>query len=127
MLDERTAYVIYDGECPFCSEYVRMLRLKEALGPVKLLNAREPHDAVDYVKGRGVDLNQEMALVMAGEVYSGADCMNRLALMSTGAGAFNAITARVFRSPKIARLLYPFLRAGRNLTLKALGRKPIAI
>ena len=61
------------------------------------------------------------------EIHSGPDCMHRLALMSTGAGFFNALSARVFASRSASRFLYPFLRAGRNLTLRVLGRRPIAL
>ncbi len=127
MFNKSATYIVYDGDCPFCSQYVKLLRLREALGSVTLVNAREPHDVVDYVKATGVDLNQEMALVMNGEIHSGPDCMNRLALMSTGAGPFNAVMARVFASPQVSRALYPFLRSGRNLTLRLLGRRPLAI
>jgi len=127
MFDEPGTFVVYDGDCPFCAEYVKLLRLREAVGAVTLVNARDDHPAVDYARARGVDLNQEMALILHGELHSGADCMHRLALMSTGAGAFNAVMARIFASRRLARLLYPALRAGRNLTLRLLGRRPIAI
>jgi predicted DCC family thiol-disulfide oxidoreductase YuxK len=126
VFDGSRTYIVYDGDCVFCSQYVSFLRLKRAVGPVELVNAREPHPAVTYVKSRGVDLNEEMALVIGGEIYSGPDCMHRLALMSTGAGLFNALTARVFARPALARALYPILRAGRNLTLRMLGRTRIS-
>jgi predicted DCC family thiol-disulfide oxidoreductase YuxK len=125
MFDERGPYIVYDGDCPFCSQYVQLIRLRNAIGPVAIVNARDAHPAVRYVKERGVDLNEEMALVMNGEIFSGADCMHRLALLSTGSGVFNAVTARVFANPGLARFLYPILRMGRNVTLKVLGRRLI--
>lgn len=125
MFDKSELYVVYDGECPFCTEYVKMVRLREAVGKVNLVNARDDHPAVHYAVSKGVDFNQEMALIMNGEIHAGPECMNRLALMSTGAGAFNAIMAKVFASPRTTRFLYPFLRTGRNLTLRLLGRKKI--
>lgn len=127
MFDDPGTYIVYDGDCVFCSQYVSFLRLKQAIGPVALVNARDDHPVVAYLKSKGVDLNQEMALVMGGEIHSGPDCMHRLALMSTGAGFFNALSARVFASRNASRILYPFLRAGRNLTLRVLGRRPIAL
>jgi protein-disulfide isomerase len=33
--------VFYDGACPFCSAYVRMVRLRKAAGEVRLIDARE--------------------------------------------------------------------------------------
>lgn len=127
MFDEAGTYVVYDGDCPFCSEYVKLLRLREAVGKVEPVNARDDHPAARYATAKGVDLNQEMALILRGEVFSGPDCMHRLALMSTGAGAFNAVMAKVFASPQLSRALYPILRAGRNLTLRLMRRTPITI
>jgi predicted DCC family thiol-disulfide oxidoreductase YuxK len=118
-------YVVYDGECPFCSSYVNLLRLREAAGPVVLLNAREDHPVVREVEQHGVVLDQEMALVMGNEIYSGGECINRLALMSTQSGVFNRLNAVLFSSPGFSKFAYPFLRCGRNLALKALRRKPI--
>lgn len=125
MYNDPQSYIVYDGDCPFCSQYVKLVRLRQAVGQVSLINARDDHPVVHYVKSNGVDLNNEMALVMGGKIYSGPDCMNRLALMSTDTGFFNVIMARIFASPRVARFLYPFLRIGRNLTLRVLGRSRI--
>ena len=32
-------YLIYDGNCPFCSNYVRFTRLRENIGSVDLIDA----------------------------------------------------------------------------------------
>ena len=34
-------HVIYDGECPFCSSYIKLVKLK-SLEEVVLVNARDP-------------------------------------------------------------------------------------
>ena len=119
--------LIYDGDCPFCSNYVRLVKLREAIGPVQLINARDGGPEVKRATSRGFDLNEGMLLVMDGRYYHGADCINRLALLSTDSGAFNGITAGIFRSPALSKALYPVLRAGRNLTLFLLGRRKIAL
>lgn len=124
--DAGTTWIVYDGECPFCTQYVKLVRLRETIGKVRPLNAREDHPVVRYVKSKGVDLNQEMALVMKGEIFTGPDCMHRLALMSTGSGFFNGLMSKMFASRGLTRALYPFLRTGRNLTLRLMGRKQIA-
>jgi predicted DCC family thiol-disulfide oxidoreductase YuxK len=125
MFDDRSTFVVYDGECPFCSAYVKLVRFKDAAGEVVLVNAREDHPVVRYVESQGVTLDQDMALVMGKAVYAGSECINRLALMSTRSNLFNRINAAVFSSAKISRLAYPFLRCGRNLALMALGRNRI--
>jgi predicted DCC family thiol-disulfide oxidoreductase YuxK len=119
--------IVYDGDCPFCSRYVRLLRLRESAGSVALVNARDGGPAVDRLLRAGYDLNQGMVAEMAGRVYQGADCIHFLALMSTGSGLFNHVNAVVFRHPRLAAVLYPVLRCGRNLALALLGRGKLPV
>ena len=117
--------IVYDGECPFCSRYISMLRLRDAAGPVRLIDARSGDPAVARFQRMGYDLNDGMVVEYAGRIHHGADGLTLLALLSTGAGGFNRFNAAVFRSAAASKLLYPALRLGRNLTLRALGRRKI--
>ena len=117
------AVVVYDGECPFCSRYVEMLRLRDSLGSVKLMNAREGGPLVDALRQRGIDLDEGMVFVLDGEVHHGAESVHMMALLSTPIGVFNRLNGAIFRSRRASRLLYPVLRAGRNTVLALLGRE----
>jgi hypothetical protein len=64
-----------------------------------------------------------MVLKLQDTFYHGAACVHVLALLSTRSGLFNRTLLIVFRSRVVARLLYPVLRGGRNLTLVLLGRR----
>jgi len=125
MAVEPRAVIVYDGECPFCSAYVRLLRLREAVGPVALVDARKGGAAVNEVVAAGLDLDEGMVLKLDGTFYHGDDCLNRLALLSTGSGAFNRTVALLFSRPGVARFAYPLLRACRNLALRLLGRSKL--
>ena len=114
--------IIYDGECPFCTVYVRMLRLREGFD-VTLMNAREAQVAVAELQAQGFSISDGMVVRTAGQVFWGADAMHFLATASTASGVWNRVVAAVFRHPKLARALYPSLRAGRNMTLRLLGRR----
>jgi predicted DCC family thiol-disulfide oxidoreductase YuxK len=118
--------IVYDGDCPFCSRYVALVRLREAIGPVTLLNAREGGPIVSNLQQRGFDLNEGMVLILDGQIFHGADCINRLALLSTPSTLFNRVNQFIFRSKIASAVLYPVLRAGRNTVLQMLGRKKIA-
>lgn len=125
-MSEPGVWIVYDGECPFCSRYVAMLRLRESLGPVALVNARDGGPEVEEARAAGLDLDEGMVLKLDGRLYHGDECINRLALMSTPSGAFNRLNGAIFRSPTASRLLYPVLRTGRNTVLRLLGRRRLA-
>lgn len=118
-------HLIYDGDCPFCSQYVLLARIRDATGPMALLNARDGGPECARARDLGYDLNEGMLLHLDGRDYFGADCLNRLALLSTRSGFFNRVTALVFQSPTVTRFCYPLMRAGRNATLRLLGRSKI--
>lgn len=117
--------IVYDGECPFCSAYVKLLRLREAIGPVELIDARGRHPILQEIRQAGLDLDDGMVVKTGGRLYHGGDCLHVLAMLSTRAGLFNRLVGAIFRSPRLSRALYPSLRAGRNAALRLLGRKPI--
>jgi predicted DCC family thiol-disulfide oxidoreductase YuxK len=123
--DGRTAWIVYDGQCPFCSRYVQLLRLRESLGAVRLIDARQGGPIVEELQRAGVDLDEGMVLKLDDRLYHGHDCIHVLALLSTPSGLFNRINAAVFRSAPTARMLYPVLRVGRNAVLRLLGRGKI--
>jgi predicted DCC family thiol-disulfide oxidoreductase YuxK len=116
-----SCWVIYDGDCPFCSAYVRLLRLQRTIGRIVLIDARK-HSQLVPAEAHQFDLDEGMLLVLDGRYYHGADAINRLALLTGPSGAANKILYLIFKRPRVARLIYPFMRAGRNLTLRLLGR-----
>ena len=117
--------IVYDGECPFCSNYIKFMRLRDSIGPVELIDAREGGEVVGQLAALGYDLDEGMALRLHGQWFHGADCVNRLALLSGKSNFANKMNAILFSSPLIAKASYPFLRFGRNMTLRLLGRSKI--
>lgn len=125
IFDPNTYYLVYDGDCPFCSRFVTLVRFKKAVGAVELVDARSDRGVVDCLRGRGIDLDEGMALVFGGRIYHGDACLQRLAMMSTSSDLFNRFNGWVFRSSLRSRLLYPWLRFARNCALWFLGRGKI--
>jgi predicted DCC family thiol-disulfide oxidoreductase YuxK len=118
--------IVYDGDCPFCSNYVALTKLKESVGEVTLVNAREPTGKVlEEVNNLNLDLDEGMAVKLNGVWYHGADCIHILALLSSKSGFFNALIAVVFSNRNLSKSLYPLLRFFRNITLRLLGRTKI--
>jgi len=120
--EQAAVRIIYDGECPFCSAYVRIVRLQKAAGRVDLVNARTHPAMTREFLNEGIDLNQTMVVQYGGQTYAGAEAVQILSLLSSKAGLMNRMMAGILRDHRRARVLYPVLRAGRNLTLRLLGR-----
>jgi hypothetical protein len=102
-----------------------MVRLRRVFGELRLVDARSEDSLVAEVRAAGLDLDRGMVLKLNGQLYAGDQCLHVLALMSTSSGLFNRITGTLFRSPRLARGLYPVLVAGRNATLFLLGRRKL--
>lgn len=117
--------VIYDKQCPACDHYCNLVRIRESVGRLVLVDARLGGPVMDEITAAGLDIDQGMVVKVGKEFYYGADAMHALALMGTSRGFFNRVVFWAFRSRRISRILYPILRAGRNLLLKALGRSKI--
>ncbi len=117
--------ILYDGQCPFCSAYVTMTHLRSAVGKVELIDARSDHPLVGEIRAASYDLDEGMLARFRGKDYFGADCVQLLSELSNREGLANRMTSAVLGRRATARVLYPVLRLGRNMTLRVLGRKPI--
>lgn len=117
--------VVYDGECPFCSRYVEMQQLRTRCGGVELIDARTQPAMVRELAGLGIALDEGMAVRHAGAWHHGADAVHVLAGLAAPVTGAQRLHRWLFRSRAVTQALYPALRAGRNLTLRLLGRQPI--
>lgn len=115
--------VYYDGECPFCSRFVRLLRLRETGGSVELVDLRTALAKRQEFADAGIDVNKGMVVELDDRRFFGADAAHALALLSTPSGLFNRLNRWILGTPFLARTLYPILRMGRAATLAVLGRK----
>src|SRR5687767_1122672 len=102
-------FLIYDGDCPFCSRYARMTKLRQAVGGFRLIDARGSDPHVASARSKGYVLDDGMLLHLDGHFYHGADCLNRLALLSSRSTLFNRMSYHLLRWRWTARFAYPAL------------------
>jgi predicted DCC family thiol-disulfide oxidoreductase YuxK len=121
----REILLVYDEECPLCDAYCRVVRLRESVGELRLVNAREDSAVMKEITRQGLNIDQGMVLKVDDVLYYGPDAIHALSLMSSASGVANRINHWIFRSKSRSRLLYPLLRSGRNLLLKALRKTKI--
>lgn len=104
-----------------------MVRIKQAVGRLHILNAREAvgHPLMEEIAAQGLDLNQGIAVKFHDKLYHGRDALHLLALIGSETGWLNRLNVVLFRHRKTVDFAYPFMKGVRDLTLKALGRMPI--
>ncbi len=118
--------ILYDGQCPFCTSYVSMMRLRETVGPVELVDARSEDPRVANAVSAGLDLDEGMVVCWNGRQFHGTDAVHLLATLSAPGGLLNNLQRRLFANPRRASVIYPVLARGRRLFLRVSRRTPIA-
>jgi predicted DCC family thiol-disulfide oxidoreductase YuxK len=124
-MSDDEALIVYDGDCIFCQNYVRLVRLRELVGKVELIDARSGDPRVAEYWRNGYDLNQGMLFAYNGKVYHGSDAVHVLAGLSSSVSWFNRLNRAIFSNRVASTLLYPLLKAGRRITLLARGKRPM--
>ena len=117
--------LVYDRECPLCDTYCQWVNIRESVGRLRIVDARENSDVMNEITAQGLDIDQGMVLKLGGQLYYGADAIHALALIGSRSGLFNRINYWLFKSKVSAALLYPIFRSCRNVLLKLLGKSKI--
>ena len=117
--------LVYDRECPACNAYCQVVRIRERVGELRIVDARENSEVMNEITSQGLDIDQGMVLKMGNQLYYGSDAVHTLALMGSRSGIFNRINYWIFKSKTISSILYPVLRFFRNFLLKILGKTKI--
>lgn len=118
-------FLVYDRECPACNAYCQVIRIRDSVGDLRIIDARDKCSILDEITAKGLDIDQGMVLKMGDQLYYGSDAIHALALISSRSGIFNRFNYWMFKSETISSWLYPVFRFFRNLLLKLLGKTRI--
>jgi hypothetical protein len=103
-----------------------MVKLRENVGAVTLVNAREKLECVEVLSRHGININNGMVVIWDNKIFYGADAMHLLAMLSADSGLFSMVNRLVFKNKGAAKTIYPALVAGRRMTLWGLRRSMIS-
>lgn len=117
--------LVYDRECPACNAYCQVVNIRESVGDLRIVDAREKSEIMNEITAQGLDIDQGMVLKMGGQLYYGSDAIHTLALIGSQSGVFNRLNYWIFKSKTASSIFYPLLRFSRNLLLKILGKTRI--
>lgn len=123
MAEKETVKVFYDGECPFCSRYVKYIKFVETVGQPELIDLREDKESREAFETEGHDVDKGMVLQIGQQTYHGKDAVNKMADLSSPSTFFNKLNHYFLSSSLMAAILYPIMVFFRNLTLELLGQR----
>lgn len=124
-MSERQVLLVYDKECPACDFYCNIVNIRESVGELVLVDARESSEVMNEITERGLDIDQGMVLKIDDSLYYGSDAIHMLTLIGTKSGVFNRLNYIFFGSKTLSRIAYPVFKFFRNLLLKMLGKTKI--
>ena len=126
IIDDGRNFLVYDGDCPVCANYVVWTAVRRARPDILLLDARREPELVAQLRAKGVEANDVMYAEIDGVGYAGAEVMARLSDFipddAFGRRALKRLTGRA----ALTRALYPSMVAARKLLLTLLGRGRIS-
>jgi predicted DCC family thiol-disulfide oxidoreductase YuxK len=119
-------YLLYDGECPACSAYVAMSRLRQLYPDLRVMSARDEPALVAELRRAGYEINEGMVLSLDGVIHFGPEATRMIAVLGRASPSRwrRGVLAFIGTAPW-ARALYPWLNRCRQLLLRLLGRKRI--
>lgn len=117
--------LVYDRECIACKYYFQIIRIREELGDLKLVNAREHGPVMDEINRLGLDMDRGFVLKTGDKIFYGAEAINALALMSSRSDLLNHINYWIFKSRIRASWIFPIMMKCRSLLLKLSGKSTI--
>lgn len=123
MIDDRKKIeILYDGQCPICTDYCTKVQLKEGEGELVLLDARKKGELLDEVTAKGLDIDQGMVVRRDGQLFYGSEAMREIVKLKKKAGSAERF---FFGGQKIAAVVYSVCKTARNVVLRVLGIRKI--
>ncbi|GJM09377.1 MAG: hypothetical protein DHS20C11_16530 [Lysobacteraceae bacterium] len=114
-------FLVYDKQCPACDFYCNLVRIRDDIGELELVDARDDSAIMREITALGLNIDEGMVLKVGSQIYYADEAIYMLSLLGGSSSFFNRFNHWLFSSPKTARWLYPVLKRGRNLLLKIKG------
>ena len=123
--DKNKIIIIYDGECPFCSDFVSLNRLRDLGYSVSIINARDHGDPLVKDLSENYDLDDGMIVVYNDSVLFGAAAAHFISTSFAKRNIRAVFYCSLLSNQRIAEVFYPILVKLRKLFLRIIGKKRI--
>ena len=110
--------IYYDGDCTYCSHFVKLVRLRKAVaGDVQLISLRDDNPDVARILRSDFNVNSGFVVEHDGKTFHGAGALHYLSTLTEPRNILSRLLSWIGASEKAARLLYPVMVIGRYLLL----------
>lgn len=124
----QTIRVYFDGECPFCSRYAFYQSLSSLADKFEVVDMRSPEtaQAMNDLIEAGINPGDGVVVQIQGlgdkgfSTTQGAKAMKTLAALDNS-GRVGAFALQLFKVNWIGKAMFPILKSGRFLLLRAMG------
>ncbi len=125
---EPQSFVLYDGDCPICRQYMALSALRTLRADIAVIDARAHPDLVASLRSDGFEVNDSIIVRLAGKngdppkTFMGGDATRIIHDLASGNGAARQLALWVIGGAPWRHVLYPYLRGTRNLLLRIAGK-----
>ena len=115
--------IVYDGECPFCSDFVSLNRLKEHGYNVKLVNARDTSNQLVHDLKKKYNIDYGMIVIVNEKILYGSSAARFISSSYKKNNLKSLVYCLVLFNQKIADFSYPILVFLRKIYFRLTGKR----
>ncbi len=113
-------FLLYDGECPFCTSFSKFYELKKALPGIEIVSMRDAVRLQDLSLPKTLDFNKGMILVLSdGRILQGEPAFRLINGNVKKTSLRDHIVIGMNSIKPITKIVYPLLFKMRLMVLKA--------
>jgi predicted DCC family thiol-disulfide oxidoreductase YuxK len=102
--------IVYDGECPFCADFMLAANMRKAGYALELVSAREKsHPKVLLARNFGLDLDYGMVVFVGDRILYGADAANFIVMHGDQTTFRGKVYRLLLSNSTVAKIFYPML------------------
>lgn len=118
--------IYYDGQCPFCRNYILFAAVSRRAANLHLVDLRESREDRLHFEAQGYNPDEGMIVDADGEIYYGKNAAKFLSRFVGDDSLINKLNRWVFHNAVIAGVIYHLMKMGRRLTLLVNGRSALS-
>ena len=116
-----TLTLLYDGGCPFCSNFAARSELSSGVHGLQIVDGRADHIQRQQLREQGFPLAKGAVLIEGKKIWHGSAAIAELCRRMEPSDQLLGLLQGVFRDDARSKILYPALLLARRVALNIRG------